>query len=395
MLTALMNHRHFTTILHTKEELLILKKNSKSFTCPHCSSPLILKVGNIKIPHFAHTTKLPCLIETKKETPDHIWSKALLYDRLSAVFQDVKLESYIKELQQIPDLLITVQGNRVAIEIQCSTIPLSEIRERTEGYRREKIHPLWILTQPLTSAAPLKLTSFQQGFIRFSEELHFFLLHFDPAKKTFTLFPHLTPVSTNSFCFSKKIEIPLGKFTIPISILPPDLSKSSVLKNWNHYRGKWVNNKIHFSSVRRDPFLSEVYREGDTVLYLPLFIGLPVLPHMTLIKTNPVQWQYYMWKDVLKRSPYFTKKMIYRAFRRRLEKGNIETRNFPLQSTGSSINKLIDDYLNLLEKFNLIQKAKGGGYSLSYDWNCPKTFNEFQQHCHDFFPKMKHILKKD
>ncbi|OIU72503.1 competence protein CoiA [Rossellomorea aquimaris] len=395
MLTALMDHRHFTTILHTKEELLALKKGSKSFTCPHCSSPLILKIGNIKIPHFAHTSKLSCLIAAKKETPAHIWSKALLYDRLSEVFRDVKLEYYIKELQQIPDLLITVQGKRVAIEIQCSTIPLSEIKERTEGYRRENIHPLWILTQPLPSGIPLKLTSFQQGFIRFSEEFHFFLLHFDPSKKSFTLFPHLTPVSTNSFYFSKEIKIPLEKFTIPLTILPPDPAESRILKNWNHYRGKWMNNKIRFSSARRDPFLSEVYGEGDIFLYLPLYIGLPVLPQMTLIKSNSIQWQYFIWNDVIKKSPFFTKEMIYAAFMRRLGKGSIETRNFPINPTGSSIKILIDDYMSLLEKLDIIQKRKGRGYILTAKWTCPKTFNEFQQHSRDFFPKLKHILKKD
>lgn len=395
MLTAIMDHQHFTAIHHSKEELLNLRKSLKTFTCPHCSSPLILKIGNIKIPHFAHTSKLPCILETKKETPDHIWSKALLYKRLSQLFQDVKLEYFVKEVQQIPDLLITERGYRIAIEIQCSTIPLSEIKERTEGFRKGNIHPIWILTQPLTIGTPLKLTSFQQGFIRFSEELHFYLLHFDPSNESFTIFPHLTPVSTNSFFFSKEIEIPLNTFTIPVSILPPDQAKSLFLKNWKRYREKWINNKIQFSSARRDPFLSEVYREGDTFLYLPLFIGLPVIPHMTLIKTHPLQWQYYIWKDVLKKSPYFTREMIYSAFMRRLENGSIETRNFPLHSTGSSIKKLINDYLCLLEKLEIIQKKRGKGYKLTAKWICPKTFIDYQQHEHDLFPKLKHILKKD
>ncbi|WP_175988439.1 competence protein CoiA [Bacillus sp. Marseille-Q1617] len=395
MLTALKDQLPFTTIHHTKEELLKIRKSSPQFLCPYCSSPLVLRVGNIKIPHFAHISKLPCLYESKKETANHVLAKILLYERLSQLFEEVKLEYYVKELHQIPDLLISVKEELVAIEIQCSTIPLSELKDRTEGYRRENIHPLWILTQPVSaSSILLKLTSFQQGFIRFSQDLHYFLLHFDPEKKSFTIFPHLTPITKNTFFFTKPFTIPIQRFTLPISILPAEDTTYRLLGSWFQYRTKWMQNKINFTSSRPDRFLADVYEEGDTFLYLPLYIGLPVIPHMNLCKTHPVEWQYYLWKDVFKKHPYFTSEMIHRAFIRRHSKGNIELRAFPLSSGPGTI-KLIDDYLKILEKIEVIQNGEGKRYRLSYAWNCPKSFNEFQQHERDFFPKWKHILKKD
>ncbi|MGR3763552.1 competence protein CoiA [Rossellomorea sp. NS-SX7] len=394
MLTALLDRQPFTTIHHTKEELLKIRNTMSPFLCPHCSSPLILRVGNMKIPHFAHTSKSPCILGSKKETPNHVLGKALLYQRLLQLFEDVKLECYVKELNQIPDLLITMKGELVAVEIQCSTIPLSEINQRTQGYRKKKIHPLWMLTQPLTSRDPLRLTGFQQGFIRFSEDLHYFLLHFDPEKKSFTIFPHLIPITANSFFSSKPIFIPLHRFNLPISIAPQKDFDYQFLKSWMHYRKKWMQNKINFPRSRKDRFLIEVYEEGDTFLYLPLFIGVPVIPHMNICKTHPVEWQYYIWKDVIKKNRTFTKEMISRAFNRRFSKGEIEMRDFPL-SSGPGINELISDYLHVLEEINVIKKHEGISHSLTNDWICPKSFNEFQQHERDFFPKWKHILKKD
>jgi competence protein CoiA len=395
MLTALFDQQPFTTIHYTKEELMKLRESSPHFICPHCSSPLILRLGNIKIPHFAHTSKISCAYGSKKETSNHVLGKAILYQRLSQLFDDVKLEYYVKELHQIPDLLITVKEERVAVEVQCSTIPLSEVKDRSDGFRREKIQPLWLLSQPVISKIPLKLTCFQQGFIRFSPELHYFLLHFDPERKYFTVFPHLTPVTTNSFLLSKPIIIPLQRFTIPISISPPECPYPHILKNWHQYRQQWMQNKINYSSSRYDRFLGEVYEEGDTFIYLPKFIGLPVIPHAALCKTHPVEWQYYMWKDVMKKYRHFTMEMINHAFLRRVSKGDIELRELPLLSGASAMKNLIHDYLELLEKIDVIKKGEGKYYRLSFEWKSPKTFNEFQQHERDFFPKWKHILKKD
>jgi competence protein CoiA len=394
MLKALIGHQPITTVQYTKEELLKLRKSSPQFLCPHCSAPLILRIGNIKTPHFAHSAKNSCPYQSRKETPVHIWSKALLYKRLTQLYEGVELEYYLKDLRQIPDLFLNVKGESIAIEIQCSTIPLSEVKYRTEGYIKEKIHPLWILTQPVAGSIPLKLTTFQQGFIRFSPHLNYFLLHFEPAKKSFTIFPNLTPVTTNLFLHSKRIVVPLNDFTLPISIAPPGNGDSTLITDWMKHRQKWIQNKIHYSSLRDDRFLKEVYEEGDTFVYLPLFVGLPVLPHTVLYKSHPVEWQYYLWKDVMKKKQYFTKEMLGKAIARRVARGQIEMRDLPLSDGGRGIQMVMNDYLTKLEELEMVRKGEGKAFTLSIGWKCPHNFTEFQQHERDFFSNWKHILKK-
>ncbi|NQD65274.1 hypothetical protein HP456_05000 [Bacillus haikouensis] len=395
MLKALIDQQPFTTIHHTKEELLKLRKSSPHFLCPHCSAPLILKVGHIKIPHFAHAANKPCPYQSRNETPMHVWSKALLFKRLTQLYEDVELEYYLKNIRQIPDLFINLKGERIAIEVQCSTIPVSEVKFRTEGYRKERIHPLWILTQPVSRSIPLKLTTFQQAFLRFSPDLNYFLLHFEPEKKSFTIFPNLTPVSSNLFLHSKQIVIPLNEITLPISISPPGTNDSNLLKNWWGYRQKWIYNKVNYNSLRDNSFLKEVYEEGDTIIYLPLFIGLPVIPHMGIVKNHPVEWQYYLFKDVMKKYRSFTKEMMDNAMTRRMAKGDIEMRDFPLSNGETGMQSIISDYLALLEKVGVVSSGEGKTYTLSNGWNCPGRMTEFEQHEHDFFSKWKHILKKD
>jgi competence protein CoiA len=394
MLKALINLQPITTVHHTKEELLKLRKSSPHFLCPHCSAPLTLRIGTIKIPHFAHTAKKICPYQSRNETPMHIWSKAILFKRLAQLYEDVELEYYLKDLRQIPDLFINLRGEKIAIEVQCSTIPISEVNCRTEGYRKEKIHPFWILTQPVAGSTPLKLTTFQQAFIRFSPDLNYFLLHFEPEKESFAIFSNLTPVTSNLFLHSKRIVIPLNKLTLPISISPPITDESSLIKNWWKYRLKWIQKKLNYNTLRDDGFIREVYEEGDTFIYLPMFIGLPVIPHTVLYKNHAIEWQYYIWKDVIKKYRYFTKEMMDKAMARRLAKGDIKMRDLPLSNSGAGKQLVMSDYLAILVDMKVVSRGKDKTYTLSAGWDCPGSFTEFQKHERDFFSKWKHILKK-
>ncbi|MCA1056733.1 hypothetical protein LCM10_17250 [Rossellomorea aquimaris] len=395
MLTALLNSKPFIVFNHSKEELRSIRKGSPTFICPHCLSPLILKVGQVKAPHFSHAAKVQCPFDSRKETREHIWSKTILYQRLTHLYEDVKLECYVPQIKQIPDLMISAEERRIAIEIQHSTIPLQEVGKRTVGYSHADIHPLWILIQSIQTGNPIKLTRFQQGFIRFSKELHYFLLHFNPGTKCFTILPHLMPISNNTFLHSKNIVIPLDSFTLPISFQRPGSTGPHLLSNWPQYRKKWIIDKINYRSLKYDRFLREVYEAGDTFQYLPLYIGLPVMPHATILKTHPIQWQYYIWKDVLKRDRIFSKESVLRAIAERLGRGDIEARDFPLMTSGGAMSRLVGDYLTILEKLRIVKNEGSAGFSLVSKWECPGTFNDFLLHERGFFPNWKHILKMD
>ncbi|CAN7462226.1 competence protein CoiA [Rossellomorea sp. LjRoot5] len=392
MLTALLNQQVFTTIHHSREELRGLRRKDVSFVCPHCSSILTMRIGSRNIPHFAHRSRADCEL-MRGETPQHLLSKQLLYDRISSLYNQVSLEHYIRELKQVADIYVKTDTAEIAIEIQCSTIPISDIVQRTRGYHRRRITPFWILTQPLKSKKLLNLTSFQQAFIRYSPSLDYFLLQFLPDRSIFQLYTHLLPVSGTAFMSGAPITIPVSEFTLPPSIPNEPVHPPYSLSKWNDFRTKWIYNKIHYNKARTDVFLREVYEEGDTFLYLPLYIGLPVIPHGIHIRNHEVEWQYYVWKDCLKKDRLFSVESVCKALNGRLIKGHIELRSFPLLKSEEVIKIIASGYLRLLEEVQVLRKINDA-FQLTEPWSCPDHFSAFEQHRHVFFPKRKHILKK-
>jgi competence protein CoiA len=396
MLTALFREKMFSTIHYTREELKNLRSKRLIFLCPHCSSELNLRIGNQNVPHFAHHSQSHCEIGKQHESPRHLLSKQLLYERLREHYKEVKVEYYVKELQQIADIYVKTESKKIAIEIQCSSIPIPDILSRTEGYHSQNITPFWMLTQPVTvkQKGLLHLSSFQQAFIRYSPHVHHFLLHFSPEDRSFTLFTHLIPVSVSAFISAAPVTIPIEQFTLPLSIPHSTVNHPYLLKNWNQYRMKWIYNRLHYSKAKSDLFLREVYREGDTFLYLPLFVGMPVIPHGVHIKNHAIEWQYYMWKDCMKKELFFSIERVVEVLKRRIDRGYLEFRSLPFLGVGELLEKIVKSYLVLLEVMQVVSRLENGQFKLSAPWMCPDNFPCFEQHQHDFFPKWKHILKK-
>src|SRR5690625_7130866 len=52
---------------------------------------------------------------------------------------------YLKEIQQQPDLLLTINNRHIALEFQSSRIPVSVIKQRNIGYEKANIIPIWLL----------------------------------------------------------------------------------------------------------------------------------------------------------------------------------------------------------------------------------------------------------
>lgn len=118
--------------------------------CPDCGKPYEYCHGEIVSPYFRHKEKTECdMLYHEPETEEHIKGKISLYSWLldlqeQDVIQNVKLESYILETRQRPDLYFEYNGDRYVIEYQCSPIA-SEFLERRELYKLAKVKDIWIL----------------------------------------------------------------------------------------------------------------------------------------------------------------------------------------------------------------------------------------------------------
>lgn len=117
------------------------------YYCPCCGERVILRHGSYKIAHFAHQKGSNCGF-SEGETREHLRGKRQLLIWAQKRGYCPQLEVYLPAIQQRPDLLLQVDGRRIALEFQCSPLSLARLRERNQGYRQLKIKPLWLLGAP-------------------------------------------------------------------------------------------------------------------------------------------------------------------------------------------------------------------------------------------------------
>ena len=119
--------------------------------CPDCGKPYEYCHGDVVSPYFRHKEKsqLCDKIYSESETEEHIKGKLILYNWLlelqsNNIVQNVKLESYIPETKQRPDIYFEQDGKRCVIEFQCTPIA-TEYLKRHELYQLAGVYDIWIL----------------------------------------------------------------------------------------------------------------------------------------------------------------------------------------------------------------------------------------------------------
>jgi len=117
-------------------------KESFNFVCPQCKTPLIVKIGDINVHHFAHKN-LQC--EINPETIIHILAKKVIaenneiilpiYNPISLKWQHIKKEYTLSAIESkyediIPDIIINIDNRPIFIEVAYSHFIDSEKLEK-------------------------------------------------------------------------------------------------------------------------------------------------------------------------------------------------------------------------------------------------------------------------
>ena len=136
-----------------KYDKYILKKWSDKniLICKDCGNPYEYCHGRIVLPYFRHKEKdINCgskYFET--ETQEHILGKQILYNRLLeiqniGIIKNLKLEAYISETKQRPDIYFEKDNQKFIIEFQCTPIS-TQYLERSELYKLANINDIWVM----------------------------------------------------------------------------------------------------------------------------------------------------------------------------------------------------------------------------------------------------------
>lgn len=294
------NHEKKLITLHSqisRKDLLELK-NSNQFFCPQCNEKLILKVGTLKIPHFAHYHLNPCeLTFSERESIDHLLGKEQLYSFFKKRKDTVpQLEPYLKEIQQRPDILVTTQNQNYAIEFQCSPIEDDLFSSRNKGYASIGIKPIWIPLTPQNIPVQKQLIKislpkrYQKFFLRHKNYMHCITYH--PHKKQFVYISNLLHVYGNQF-LTKIIPLNVVTQKFPFYI-PKQLTTDEFMlyfKIYNVIKSKYLQSRILLSRKGvNDIFLRSIYELKLSIGNLPNFLGIPMKGNEHL-KLFSVEWQ--------------------------------------------------------------------------------------------------------
>ena len=96
---------------------------------------------------------------------------------------NTEVESYLADFQQIADLLVV--DKNLALEVQCSSLSLERLKERSDAYRSHGYQVYWLLGKKLWLKE--RLTKLQAGFLYFSQNRGFHLWELDLTKKELRL----------------------------------------------------------------------------------------------------------------------------------------------------------------------------------------------------------------
>lgn len=113
------------------------------FFCPQCGHRLVLVQGKHKQAYFAHLRPAKC--NSEGETSLHQIGKQQMYRWACRQGWRPRLEVFLPQIQQRPDLLVQLADHTFVFEFQCSPLDVDRLAERNQGYRHLRMPFCWFL----------------------------------------------------------------------------------------------------------------------------------------------------------------------------------------------------------------------------------------------------------
>lgn len=128
-----------------------------SYKCLECRAPVKPRRGKDRIPHFYHLqTASRCYLHSKSE--NHLLLQLQLQKRFFP--ETIEIEHPFFSIHRIADLVWFKE--KIIFEIQCSTLDLSEAKQRVIDYGRAGYEVVWLLDDRI----------FNKRFVRPAEEFY-------------------------------------------------------------------------------------------------------------------------------------------------------------------------------------------------------------------------------
>lgn len=244
------------------------------YSCPGCGGLVRYKSGKVLRSHFAHVTLRDCTYFSENESAQHLSLKSSLYKWLQGQ-EEVELEAYLPATKQVADILVNQQ---LALEVQCSSLSISRLQERTMAYQQTGIAVLWLLGKDLWLGE--RLTNLHKQFLYFSMNMGFHLWELDDEKKELRLrYLIHEDLRGKVHCLTKVFPFCEGNL---LEILRLPFAKqilSSMTCPMDEDLPRYIAQQLYYKSPKWLALQAEAYGRGENLL---IKTALDWFPHIRL-----------------------------------------------------------------------------------------------------------------
>lgn len=331
--------------------------NAQELICPVCESTVQPRLGNQRLWHFAHVSKADCQHQLENESEYHLLGKKHLYYWFESQGIKVELESYLRTIKQRPDLLVTVEHQKYAIEFQCSTIDTGILIKRTESYIRENITPIWILggnRLKKSSQNIIRPSSFDLLMSIQTNENVIRLIYYCPTTNRFCTASSLVPFSPKVFFATTKFYLP-NQLTFSNMIKTSNDDKITNYDAWLTVKKRWRTSSFLYVQEYQKRWF---YEQGVPLCLLPGEAGIPI-KSMIWIKTDAILWQGWILIKYIFPLPSgkcISYHDVYHSFKAEVQKGYFSIRRLP-SLKNSHYSFAIMDYLHQLVNIGILCRS--------------------------------------
>lgn len=231
------------------------------FTCPACCGPVRYKSGKILRSHFAHVSLRDCHYFPENESSQHLSLKSQLYNWL-ATEEEVQLEAHIPELNQIADLLV---NGKLALEVQCSSLPIVRLQERTQAYQQAGYQVLWLLGKELWLRN--RLSALQKQFLYFSLNMGFYLWELDEERSEIRLrYLIHEDVKGRVHCLTKTFPFGQGNLLAILRLPFARQAVSSLRVESDQTIARFVAQQLYYRVPKWLERQARAYEQGENLL---------------------------------------------------------------------------------------------------------------------------------
>ncbi|MFQ3543898.1 competence protein CoiA family protein [Halobacillus rhizosphaerae] len=337
------------------------KLKLEEFHCPVCKEAVHIRSGPKVTAHFAHYAKSDCETLTGGEGVYHESGKWLLYQWLNSQNYSVHLEHYISSINQRPDIWLSYKQRKIAIEFQCSRVPIKVIESRTRAYQKHGIFPFWIIgcnQFERQGRQGFKWNQFLQSFLyKFHDSLHLFF--FDVHSQRFIIC-HSIQTLSNRKAFHHPFIISLSELSFPQLFTPRANSTYSLFQRWERLMYTYRTTPQNSLHQKEHQFRQYLYLKGIYSSLIPAVCFLPVRGQ-SLLDIQPYMWQTRLLLD------HFHEKSI--GDRGRFPQNRVKG------LTGFTLNP-IQEYEQLLSQLGFLELNSQGGWVKKKELIFPKHIDE-------------------